>query len=192
MKFTVAPYSPAWPQQFEKQAAIIRRAIGDLQPRIDHIGSTSVPNLAAKPIIDILVGVTEDAHLPMVVKPMQDAGYTYFKIYEPDMPYRRFFAKLRPLTDLMPPAIVEEAADIDRAKFENQVHIHIIPQASEHWLRHIAFRDYLRTHADAREAYGELKKDISQREFKDMLEYNEAKDSFVKEMERRAVEWYRR
>src|SRR5688572_16829708 len=98
MKFTVAPYSSAWPQQFEEQAAIIRNAIGHLHPRIDHIGSTSVPSLAAKPVIDILVGVTEDAHLPLVVKPMQEAGYTYFKIYEPDMPYRRFFVKLRLLT----------------------------------------------------------------------------------------------
>lgn len=191
MKFIIAPYSPEWPALFEEQATVIRAAIGHLHPQVDHIGSTAVPGLAAKPLIDILVGLRREEDLEMVAVPMQAAGYTYFKIYEPEMPYRRFFAKLQPLSDRLPPAIVEQASDIDRSLFENKVHVHIIPGASPHWLRHIAFRDYLRTHEDVRDAYAELKRSIAQREFKDMLEYNDAKDAFVKETERRAVEWYK-
>lgn len=191
MKITIAPYSPAWPALFEEQAAVIRTAIGHLHPRIDHIGSTSVPGLAAKPLIDILVGLRQEEDLEKVAPPMQAAGYTYFKVYEPDMPYRRLFVKLQPLSDRQPPAIVAQASDIDRSLFDNKVHVHIIPEASPHWLRHIAFRDYLRTHEDVREAYAELKRTIAQREFKDMLAYNDAKDAFVKETERRAVEWYK-
>lgn len=191
MKIIIAPYSDSWPVLFEHEATVIRKALESLQPVIDHIGSTSVPGLAAKPVIDILVGLRREEDLSLVVKPMQDEGYTYFRIYEPMMPYRRFFVKLQPLADELPPAMVDTGDVFNRGNFENKVNIHIIPKDSEHWLRHIAFRDYLRAHPDVMEAYAQLKQTIAQQEFKDVFEYNDAKDSFVKETERRAVEWYK-
>ena len=69
-------------------------------------------------------------------------------------------------------------------------HIHAIPQQSEHWLRHIAFRDYLRTHPQVKNAYQALKEQLVQQEWEDGNDYNAGKDVFLKEHERKAVEWY--
>lgn len=192
MKITIAPYSPAWPRMFEEQEQVIAKAIGHLGARIDHIGSTSVPGLAAKPVIDILVGVTSEADLQKVIKPMMAAGYTYFQLYEESMPYRRFFVKLKPLQgDAAPEAVFPDTL-YDRTRFENQVNIHIIPQDSPHWLRHIALRDYLRAHPDARDEYGAHKLAIAQQEFENVFAYNDAKDELVKRLESEAVKWYER
>jgi GrpB-like predicted nucleotidyltransferase (UPF0157 family) len=148
--------------------------------------------LAAKPVIDILIGMSDDSYLDRVVHPMINGGYTYFKIYEAAMPYRRLFAKLKPITDVMPPKIIDVDDEyISGRYFIPQTNIHIMLKDSPHWIRHIAFRDFLRTHPDFRDQYSILKQRLSQEEFTNHLEYNLAKDKFVKATEQLALIWYK-
>jgi hypothetical protein len=119
----------------------------------------------------------------------------YYEKYNADMPYRRFFVKLsQSPQELLLPVRLKPEDDIPVGLVEQvyrTAHVHVLPLDSEHWTRHIAFRDYLRVHADVREAYQQLKQELSTRDWKDGNEYNEAKDAFIKREERNAVEWCR-
>ena len=191
MKIIIEEYTPKWVDDFVTEKNKLEQALEGIGATIEHIGSTSVPGLGAKPIIDILIGLRVEDDLDKVIVPMQQSGYTYFKKYEPMMPYRRLFIKLEPLPDKMPPAIVDIGEELVTGKdFRAMVNIHVLVKGTLHWNRHIAFRDFLRAHPDTRDAYDALKKELSLREFKDTLEYNEAKDAFVKEVEQQALKWY--
>jgi len=191
MKIIIEEYTPKWVDDFVTEKNKLEQALEGIGATIEHIGSTSVPGLGAKPIIDILIGLRVEDDLDKVIVPMQQSGYTYFKKYEPMMPYRRLFIKLEPLPDKMPPAIVDIGEELVTGKdFRAMVNIHVLVKGTLHWDRHIAFRDFLRAHPDTRDAYDALKKELSLREFKDTLEYNEAKDAFVKEVEQQALKWY--
>jgi GrpB-like predicted nucleotidyltransferase (UPF0157 family) len=119
------------------------------------------------------------------------AGYTYFKKYEPAMPYRRLFAKLKALTGQAPPEIVDVNDEFVRGQaFLSAANIHIVVKNTFHWVRHLAFRDFLRTQADLRDEYGRLKTELARHEYKDTLEYNAAKESYIKQTQARALAWY--
>ena len=191
MKIFIQDYQECWAIEFLKQKGIIQHSLGAFITTIEHIGSTSVAGLGAKPIIDILIGVENADCLDKIVSPMQKAGFTYFKKYEPSWPERRYFVHLTPLsTQLSPLTIDIDDDDSFRQFFTSKTHIHIVVKDTYDWKRHIAFRDFLRTHPDTRDTYYHLKKKLSEREFKDMLEYNAYKNDFVKEIERKAVVWY--
>jgi len=191
MKIIIEEYTPKWVDDFVTEKNKLEQALEGIGATIEHIGSTSVPGLGAKPIIDILIGLRVEDDLDKVIVPMQQSGYTYFKKYEPMMPYRRLFIKLEPLPDKMPPAIVDIGEELVTGKdFRAMVNIHVLVEGTPHWDRHIAFRDFLRAHPDTRDAYDALKKELSLREFRDTLEYNQAKDTFVKEVEQQALKWY--
>ena len=191
MKIIIEDYTPKWVDNFVTEKNKLEQALEGIAATIEHIGSTSVPGLGAKPIIDILIGLHVEDDLDKVIVPMQQSGYTYFKKYEPMMPYRRLFIKLEPLPQKMPPAMVDIGEEFVTGKdFRAMVNIHVLVKGTPHWDRHIAFRDFLRAHPDTRDAYDALKKELSLREFKDTLEYNEAKDAFVKEVEQQALKWY--
>jgi len=191
MKIIIEEYTPKWVDDFVTEKNKLEQALEGIGATIEHIGSTSVPGLGAKPIIDILIGLRVEDDLDKVIVPMQQSGYTYFKKYEPMMPYRRLFIKLEPLPDKMPPAIVDIGEELVTGKdFRAMVNIHVLVEGTLHWDRHIAFRDFLRAHPDTRDAYDALKKELSLREFRDTLEYNQAKDAFVKEVEQQALKWY--
>ncbi|WP_300601582.1 GrpB family protein [Niabella sp.] len=110
------------------------------------------------------------------------------------MPYRRFFVKLH--TDpvlLSLPVWIRKGDPIPAALNEHHhrlAHIHVLLLSSEHWTRHIAFRDYLRIHPDVKAAYQQLKEQLSAREWTNGNAYNEAKDAFLKTEECPAVNWY--
>ncbi|HLP56761.1 MAG TPA: GrpB family protein [Fluviicola sp.] len=192
MKIPFSPYSDQWPLSFGERAADIRQAVGNLPITIDHIGSTAVPGLGAKPIIDILVGVEKEEDLDQLIRPMMAWGYTYFKKYEQQMPYRRLFVLLDPLTELPAPTIIDLDDDYSSGElFYPLVNVHCIVKDTHHWIRHIAFRDFLRVHPEVKNRYHQLKEELSQREFAHHLEYNDAKNDFVKEVEQNALEWYR-
>lgn len=91
------------------------------------------------------------------------------------MPYRRFFVNL-----ISSPSYLSLP-----------VHIHVLQLNSVHWIRHIAFRDYLRTNPDIKAEYQQLKEELSKQEWKDGNDYNEGKNSFLKSEERKAIKWYR-
>jgi len=191
MKIIIEDYTPKWVDDFVTERDRLEQALDGIQATIAHIGSTSVPGLGAKPIIDILIGLPAEDDLDKVIVPMQQSGYTYFKKYEPMMPYRRLFIKLEPLPQKMPPAMVDIGEEFVTGKdFRAMANIHVLVKDTPHWDRHIAFRDFLQGHSDTRDAYDALKKELSLREFKDTLEYNQAKDAFVKEVEQQALKWY--
>ncbi|HEY0609506.1 MAG TPA: GrpB family protein [Chitinophaga sp.] len=191
MKIIIQPYTEKWVNDFTEEKSKLEETLKGMHAVVEHIGSTSVPGLGAKPIIDILIGLQSGNDLDKVITPMQQSGYTYFRKYEPMMPYRRLFIKLEPLPHKMPPAIVDIGEEFVTGKdFRAMANIHILVKDTPHWDRHIAFRDFLRAHPDTRDAYYALKKELSVKEFRDTLEYNQAKDAFVKEVEQRALNWY--
>lgn len=158
----IVPYSPDWALRFQSHAARIKAALGKVALRIEHIRSTSVEGLAAKPIVDILVVIAdpsqEDRYLPV----MLSAGYE-LRVREPDLDQHRMFRTP-----------------------ERDVHIHIFPPSSGEIERHLLFRDFLRANPSACEQYARLKRDLSRREWKDMNEYAQAKTKFIEETLRRA------
>jgi Uncharacterized conserved protein len=195
MKIQVEKYNPRWKQDFEAVRDELNRLVGFLHPQIEHIGSTSVEGLSAKPIIDILVGLENEKELDEVILPLMNHDYIYYEKYNLYLPDRRFFVKhkVNPET-LSLPNIFRENDDVPANTNEHNnrlAHIHVWPRNSEHWMRHIAFREYLKTHSEVRVEYQKLKEQLSRREWTDGNEYNEAKDLFIKTEERKAVDWYR-
>lgn len=194
MKITFEKYNPAWKGQFESIKKELEDHIAFLNPRIEHIGSTSVEGLSAKPIIDIMIGVRDEEELNEIPSLLQGKDYVYYEKYNEDMPYRRFIIKLidKP-QNLGFPGIIHQGDEIPEGLHNHHLrlaHIHTIPISSEHWLRHIAFRDYLRTHAEVRQEYQELKEKLSVMEWHDGNDYNEGKDPFIKKEEGNAIQWY--
>ena len=161
----VVPYDPHWPAMFEQEAAILRAALGPVAKRIHHVGSTAVPGLAAKPIIDILIEVTSLAALDGLNTQMQAIGYE--SRGELGIPRRRYFAK-------------------GRTKRTHQVHAFAVGDA--HVVRHLAFRDYLRMNPETAREYAELKISVAKGCNNDLDRYCEGKDAYVKTLEARALE----
>jgi len=155
----LVPYDPAWAARFAAEKRRIEAALGPVAQRVDHVGSTAVPGLVAKPIVDIDLSVpdveTEDAYLP----PLLAAGYV-LRVREPGH------------------RLVRTAA--------RDVHVHICDAGSEWERRHLLFRDWLRRNADDREAYGRLKLDLARRDWPDMNAYADAKGPLIAEITARA------
>jgi len=153
----IADYDPAWPGAYERERAAIAGALGDLVFAIEHVGSTSVPGLGAKPIIDIMVGLRELADHARSVPPLQAIGYLHKG--EHGIPERHYFRK--PV----------------RGPRTHQ--IHMVEQGRDFWLRHLLFRDYLRRHPEEAAAYQRLKVGLAARFGTDVEAYTEAKTEFI-------------
>ncbi|HMS66144.1 MAG TPA: GrpB family protein [Ignavibacteria bacterium] len=195
MKIVIKEYQKSWNEDFLKLKDEIQSALRGMKITVDHIGSTSVNGLGAKPIIDILVGVEKETELDKTIQPMQNKGFTYHKKYErvsekwTAWPERRYFIKLKSVDALTPPLLIDFDDEIND-NFIKHSHIHTLVKDTNAWKRHIAFRDYLRNHSNIRDEYYLLKKEISKQEFENGLKYNEAKNDYVKEIERKAMKWY--
>lgn len=191
MKIIIEPYQSAWKSRFKEEKTIIEAALALLSPVVEHIGSTSVPGLGAKPIIDILVGVQQEKQLDESVGPMISAGYTYFQKYNPLMPYRRLYVRFREAPGVKPPQLVDIGEEFTIGEqFHAVTHIHLLVKDTLHWTRHIAFRDYLRAHPAKAAEYESHKRFITRQEFKDGIAYNDAKNEWVKNVEQEALQWY--
>lgn len=194
MKVTFEKYNSFWKNQFESIKNELEESIGFLNPKIEHIGSTSVEGLSAKPIIDIMIGVKDESELDKVPPLLQGKDYIYYQKYNEVMPYRRFFIKLTDKPqNLGFPETIHKDDEIPEELHNHNLrlaHIHTIPVSSKHWLRHIAFRDYLSVHSEVREEYQQLKEKLSTMEWFDGNDYNEEKDPFIKREEKNAVQWY--
>ncbi len=160
---------PAWPRRFEEEASRLRTIIPpDLLIDLEHIGSTAVPGLPAKPIIDIQATVTDlEAARSLLVAPLEAAGYSFWA-ENPDTD-RLFFVKG------LPPAAPHRTH-----------HLHIM-EAGPGALRHIAFRDHLRDHPAERDAYAALKQDLARRFRDDREAYTAAKGDFIEAVLGRAA-----
>ena len=135
-------YDPRWPSRYEAEAAAIRAAFGVLAHRVDHVGSTSVPGLEAKPVIDIQVSVASLESLEPFKPIMQSCGYRHFR--DPDPVFERAYPYFH-----------------KPHEWPHSHHVHLCEAGSEWEWKHLAFRDYLRWHADAREEYVALKRQLA-------------------------------
>lgn len=162
----IVDYDPEWPELFEREKALILGAIGQFIVSVEHVGSTAVPGLAAKPIIDILIGIQRLADAAPCITPLEDIGYEYVPAYETDLPMRRYFRKGSPRTH----------------------HIHMVEINSDFWVRHRLFRDYLRLYPEAAQAYADLKRRLADLHGENREAYTEAKTDFVRGIEARARE----
>jgi GrpB-like predicted nucleotidyltransferase (UPF0157 family) len=159
MKVTLSPYNPEWINLFQKEKKLISDKLGDKIVTVEHIGSTAVPGLGAKPIVDILLGVRNIADADGFIPKMEELGYKYRSHFENVMPYRRYFTK------------------------PERYHVHTVEVTSSFWKRHIQFRDYLQSHDDARDEYYRLKKELAGRDWNDVNDYAYAKTEFVRKIE---------
>lgn len=160
-------YDPAWPERFRLEEAALQDAIGSwVTGGIHHVGSTAVPGMSAKPVIDILVGVESlEASRPCIelLAPLQ---YLY-------APYR---------ADVM-----HWFCKPDPAKRTH--HLHLVPTGSARYLEELAFRDYLRAHPERARAYEALKRDLAVRFRHDREGYTQGKAEFVRELTELALAW---
>jgi GrpB-like predicted nucleotidyltransferase (UPF0157 family) len=160
----IAPYNPAWPQMFDQEKTHLLACLPrELIRRIEHFGSTAIPNLSAKPIIDMLVEVTSLEETKRLIVPVLEAqGYDYF--------WRLSWG------DDMPPFY---AWFIKRDAHGTRTHhIHTVEQHFEHWDR-LLFRDYLRERPELAEAYQALKYRLAQEYPKDRVAYTQGKTEFI-------------
>ena len=165
----VTPYNPAWPAQFAAEAAVLRAELGDLALAIHHVGSTSVPGLAAKPVIDIMPTVRDIRAVDRHLSGMAALGYAPRGEY--GLPGRRYFSK-----------------DSDGVRSH---HVHMYAVDNPEVVRHLAFRDYLRAHPVVAQQYGDLKLALAQAHPADIDAYMDGKDAFIKAVEIQAMRWYR-
>lgn len=151
----IVEYDAAWPKKFETHARVIAGALGRAALRIEHVGSTSVPGLAAKPVIDILVVVPDSADESAYLPRLEAAGYV-LRVREPDWNEHRMFRTP-----------------------ERDVHIHIYSAGCTEIQRNLTFRDRLRRNADDRSRYERTKRELAAREWPDMNAYAEAKTEVI-------------
>ncbi|MFN4213977.1 GrpB family protein [Exiguobacterium sp.] len=163
----VVPYDSAWSARFEEEAEKLKRLFGGTVVEVHHIGSTSVPGLEAKPIIDIMPVVQEIEQVDELVGHMEALGYRSFG--EHGIPRRRFFAK----------------GDEVRT-----FHVHVFEAGDEGVNRHLAFREYLKAFPDVRAEYGDLKRTLAEQHPSDIESYIQGKQEWVSETERVATIWY--
>ncbi|MBB6111300.1 GrpB domain, predicted nucleotidyltransferase, UPF0157 family [Mucilaginibacter lappiensis] len=192
MEITITDYQDNWPDMFAREKENISRILAFLNPAIVHIGSTSVPGLCAKPVIDIQVGLKDADDLDRTIGPMQQ-DYTYVKMFEPDWPSRRYYCRYESEKGGVIPSLIY-VNDVPSSKqgLISLTHIHVFVKDTDDWIRHIAFRDYLEAHPHERNAYCQLKKELSKVEYENMIAYKDAKNDFVKEVQQKAVTWYKK
>jgi GrpB-like predicted nucleotidyltransferase (UPF0157 family) len=160
---TLADYDASWPALFAREADRIRAALGDLAILVEHAGSTSVPGLAAKPIIDIVMAVPDSADEQAYVPRLEAAGYI-LRVREPDWFEHRMFKG--PDTDINLHVFTAGATEIDRM---------------------LLFRDWLRANDADRDAYLRVKRDLAQRTWRHVQHYADAKSAIVTKITERAV-----
>ena len=154
----IAEYDPEWPRWFEQAAEQIRGALGDKVLQLDHVGSTSVPGLPAKPLIDINLVVADTTDEDAYVPPLEAIGYE-LRTREPDWYQHRM------LRGYDPP-----------------VNLHVFPRGCEEIERMRRFRDHLRTSEADRELYARTKRELAAKEWKYVQDYADAKSEVVQDI----------
>jgi GrpB-like predicted nucleotidyltransferase (UPF0157 family) len=155
----IVAYDPRWRTRFEAERRRIAAVLGPLARRIEHIGSTSVPDLAAKPIVDVLVEVDDPAREEAYAGPLSKAGYE-LRVREPR--HRMFRTPTR------------------------DVHVHVWPAGCSEGADYLLLRDWLRAHGEDRRLYERAKRELAGRRWRDMNYYAEAKSPVIAEIMARA------
>ena len=155
---TLVPHNEEWHRIFEEEKVFILDAVGDRTLVVEHIGSTSICGISAKPILDIMVGVPRFEQELTFTKAIESLGYEYKG--ENGVPERHFFGKGTPRT----------------------VHLNVVSFGGDFWLSHIAFRDYLKQNPDAARDYDRLKSSLAKRFADDRESYTNGKLQFVEKI----------
>jgi GrpB-like predicted nucleotidyltransferase (UPF0157 family) len=163
----IVDYDPEWQTLADAEMRAIEEGLGDIAARIEHVGSTAVPGLAGKPILDLQLSVGAIEPRDLYVEPLERLGYLF--VPAPESPDYHLFAK--------------------PAERPRTYHLHVCAAGSEHERRHIAVRDFLRAHPDEAARYEALKRDVAAHHPQDRLAYIDGKEAYVTALERRAVAW---
>lgn len=164
--YKVLPYNPKWTEKFKHEKAILNGIFGDRAKKIEHIGSTAVEGLWAKPQIGILVIVEKLEGIDSLIRKLESAGYKYVSSF--DKFNERYFVR-------------------DDESGERIVSVHVMTKENPQSSSHIYFRDFLRQNKEARERYSKLKQDIYQKGT-DREEYSKQKKEMLEELKRQAKE----
>jgi GrpB-like predicted nucleotidyltransferase (UPF0157 family) len=161
-RISIIDYDPRWPGLFLQEAERIRAALGNRVRQLEHTGSTSVPGLAAKPIVDIALVVADSADEETYVPALEGAGYV-LRIREPEWHRHRMF----------------KGPDTD-------INLHVFSSGCKEIVKILLFRDWLRTHAPDRELYARTKWELARREWNRVDDYATAKTAVIAEILERA------
>jgi inhibitor of KinA sporulation pathway (predicted exonuclease) len=163
----IIEYDSGWPKEFEAEAARIRAVLGGHIKEIEHVGSTALPGVAAKPTIDLMIGVATLEMTADIVGAFEKMDYRYFGEYS--IPGRHFFRKGKPPTH----------------------HVHWVESGSEFWKKQLLFRDFMRSNPEDCARYVSLKKELAVKYKNDRDKYTLAKTEFIEEINRKAAAWSR-
>ena len=166
-KIEVSDYDPNWANEFEKEATNLKKIFGGELLEIQHIGSTSIPGMDAKPIIDILMVAQDIQKIDCFNQKMQYAGYS--PKGENGIPGRRFFIK--------------------GDELHHTHHLHVFQKGHADVVRHLNFRDYLIAHPEEANEYSHLKKALANRYPLDIDSYQSGKEQFIRDIDRKAKVW---
>lgn len=165
----IVDHDPTWAVQAQEELSLLATVLGPLAARLDHVGSTAVPGLAAKPILDLQLSVPAIEPVGAYAGLLTSLGYLF--VPAPESPHFHLFAK--------PP---------ERPRSH---HLHVCAAGSEDELRHLAVRDFLRAHDGEAARYAELKRELVGRHPQDRLAYIAGKEQYVSDLEARALRWAR-
>ena len=158
----IVPYNPQWPGIYEKEKKRVLRTLGDKAQVIEHIGSTSVPGLGAKDIVDIAVGVKGRSEAEECRELLESIDFTKVT---PQPDHTEWFYCLGKTPGMVP-----------------RFHLHLMKYPSPFWNKHIRFRDYLRAHPEVAREYFELKKSLADYYCTDRIGYTDAKTDFIEKV----------
>lgn len=164
--YRLVPYDPSWPAMFEEEKSCILDVAGKVILAVEHVGSTAVPGLPAKPVIDMIGGVQSLSDVFRCIEPLAGIGYEYRWQFEAADPSRRYFRK-------GPPG-------------QNTHHLSLVEHLGPRWEDYLLFRDYLRTHPETAQKYSELKKELLERYGLKGEPVEKAKTAFVESVFARA------
>ena len=160
---THAAYDPDWPRQFEQERGLIVGALGDSTAAVEHIGSTAVPGLTAKPIVDILIGIDRPAQDGAVAAVL--LALRYEDLAEAGVPGRLYFRKRDP---------------------DSSYNAHVVQLGGDHWENNLLLRDYLRTHPNEASHYQLVKTKAARIAGHSLIDYSQLKEPFISELLRHA------
>jgi GrpB-like predicted nucleotidyltransferase (UPF0157 family) len=163
-RIQIVDHNPNWPQRFEREASRVRAILGDRVLMLEHTGSTSVPGLAAKDIIDMLLIVADSSNEAAYVQDLESAGYLLV-IREPDWHEHRVFKGP-----------------------DTNINLHVLSRGSVEIPRILGFRDWLRAHPEDRDRYQKTKRELAQRDWKYVGNYADAKTEIVEQIIARAID----
>ena len=163
----IVDYDPSWPTLFAKERNVILGAVGRWVEEVEHVGSTAIPDLDAKPVIDLMVGLKSMADASLCIEPLTSLGYSYWA--EGAQSHHHLFVRF-----------------VDLAMSARTHNLHLVEVGGQYWKEHLLFRDYLRKHSETAKEYAGLKYRLATRHRDDREAYTAAKADFVSEVVCRA------